>query len=327
MKRKSAMVITTMGVLIVIFILGVAIKHSPGIRKIQNKSPLPPISQNTTGEAQAKGGEGQSQNQSASGPISQLPWNNDKVFLEAQERNQAKVCLGAYQTVLPDPLPGEEENVHLGARLLSGTVVLPGQIFSQNAAIGPYSEERGFRAGPTYVGSQLKTTTGGGVCKLASTLYNVAVLSNLSIIERHAHSMPVPYVPYGQDATVSYGSKDFKFRNDTNFPVLIWAQGIDNVLYIAFYGQIQPPRIEWQHEFIERYKSSTLYRTNKLIHQGDQKVAMEGMDGGVVRSSIKIFSDSSHWTMKTMGLSYYSPLPRVVEKGGMTPAISESGKQ
>jgi hypothetical protein len=111
--------------------------------------------------------------------------------------------------VLKDPLPGEESNVHLAAKILSGAIVNPGEIFSQNERIGPYSESRGFQKGPTYNGSKLSTTIGGGVCKIASTLYNAAILSNLPIVERHPHGMPVPYVPYGQDATVSYGKIDF----------------------------------------------------------------------------------------------------------------------
>ncbi|HEX9061941.1 MAG TPA: VanW family protein, partial [Clostridia bacterium] len=164
-----------------------------------------------------------------SGEITSVPWENDSEFTESIKKNNTPVLMAAYRTVLKDPLPGEEENVHLGARMLKGKVLMPGEVFSQNKSIGPYTTERGFRKGPTYVGSTLTTTIGGGVCKIASTLYNTTVLSNLKVEERYAHGMPVPYVPYGQDATVAYGSRDFKFRNTENFPVTIWAQGIDNV--------------------------------------------------------------------------------------------------
>ena len=58
--------------------------------------------------------------------------------------------------------------------------------------------------------------------------------SNLEIIERHNHSMPVAYVPYGQDATVAYGIKDFKFKQHP-FPILIWAEGIGNRLCIPIW--------------------------------------------------------------------------------------------
>ena len=194
--------------------------------------------------------------------------------------------LGGYTTVQKDPRPGEEYNVHLAAEMLAGIVVKPGSIFSQNTAIGPYTENRGFREGPTYVGTMVTTTVGGGVCKVASTLYNVAVLSNVKIVERHNHTMPVPYVPYGQDATVSYGNKDFRFMNTTGSDILIWAKGVDNVLSIAFYGSKPAPAVEWI-QVLETAKAPVMYRINTTWEKM-KKGLMEGMDGAVVRSWVRI---------------------------------------
>jgi vancomycin resistance protein YoaR len=71
--------------------------------------------------------------------------------------------------------------------------------------------------------------------------------------------MPVSYVPYGQDATVFYGSYDFKFKNNSFSPILIWAQAIDDTLYIGFYGNYTPPKIEWHHEVLDTRKTTTIY--------------------------------------------------------------------
>ena len=223
--------------------------------------------------------------------------------------------MAAYRTVLNDPLPGEEENVHLAARLLKGTVVQPGKIFSQNTTIGPYSKARGFQEGPLYIGTQLRKTIGGGVCKIASTLYNVTVLSNLEVIERHAHGMPVPYVPYGQDATVSYGSKDFKFKNNTANPILIWAQGIDNTLYIAFYSKQTAPRVEWHHNVLKSQKAEVIYRNTKDLPVGKKLVAVKGMDGALIDSWVTIYERNGTNRNKSLGKSNYLPLPEVVEQG------------
>lgn len=249
-----------------------------------------------------------------SGPVTELPWEADREFIKARLRNDTNVLLGAYRTVLRDPLPGEEYNVHLAASLLAGSVIKPGAIFSQNSAIGPFTEEKGFEKGPTYIGTTLTTTIGGGVCKIASTLYNVAVLSNLKIIERHNHSMPVPYVPYGQDATVAYGVKDIRFRNETGSDIMIWAQGIDNVLYMAFYGSQPGPTIEWTHEVVEVRKAPVKYRINPQLGIDEQKPVLEGMDGAVVKSWVTI-STSNSVNVKYMGVSDYKPMPHLVEKG------------
>ncbi len=245
-----------------------------------------------------------------------VPWTDNPDFKQIAKEHDAIIEMANYCTVLIDPLPGEETNVHIAADLLKGTVVKPGKVFSQNASIGPYNQSKGFQPGPFYAGNQLRSTVGGGVCKISSTLYNVAILANLPITQRHPHSMPVPYVPLGQDATVSYGVKDLRFLNNTDFPILIWAQGIENRLYIGFYGQDHPPHITWHHEIIRRIKTHTILHTDYTADAGTEKVIIEGMDGAVVKNWITV-RDYTQGSIKTknLGTDYYSPLPTVIEKG------------
>lgn len=249
-----------------------------------------------------------------SGPEVLLPWSNNARFLQAQVKHNAFIPMAAYRTVLHDPLPGEENNVHLAARMLCGAVVKPGQVFSQNNALGPYSSERGFQPGPVYIGSKISRTIGGGVCKISSTLYNVAVLADLPIIERHPHGMPVPYVPYGQDATVSMGIKDLRFKNNTSHPILIWAEAIENTLYIGFYGSSKPPRVTWQHEFLNSIPAPIIYRYNPLLNKASQKTILEGMEGAAVRSTVLVEHPDGRTEIKSRGISYYNPIPAIVER-------------
>lgn len=250
-----------------------------------------------------------------SGPVTVLPWDNDEKFLTVRTANKANNLIAAYKTVLLDPLPGEETNVYLAARLLCGTVVKENTVFSMNKTIGPYTVNRGFKKGPTYAGTKLITTTGGGICKIATTLYNTAVLSNLPIIERHYHNMPVSYVPYGQDATVYYGSYDFKFKNNTSSPILIWAKGIEDTLYIGFYGSYIPPKVEWQHETLDKITTTTIYQKSKNLPHGTRRTAVHGMDGRKVNSSVVITYPDGKKEIKKMGISNYKPLPYIIEIG------------
>lgn len=225
------------------------------------------------------------------------------------------MAMAIYRTVLKDPLPGEENNVHLAAKRLCGTVVKEGQVFSQNNALGPYSRERGFQSGPVYLGNRVGQTTGGGVCKISSTLYNLAIMADLLIIERHPHSMPVPYVPYGQDATVSMGVKDLRFKNDSGHPILIWAKAIENTLYIGFYGSTKPPHVTWQHEFLNSTPSPIIYRYNPQLGHAAQQTVMEGMEGATVRTTVLVEYPNGHTETKSRGISYYNPIPTIVERG------------
>jgi vancomycin resistance protein YoaR len=247
-----------------------------------------------------------------SGP---LIWENDRRFHEVCAKYKTSIRMSAFQTTLPDPLPGEEYNVALAADILAGTVIQPGKIFSANQTVGPYNSKRGFREGPTYLGTQLIKTTGGGVCKIASTLYNVATLANLKIIERRQHGMLVPYVPPGQDATVSEGNKDFKFKNNTYHPIIIWADTKENTLYMAIYGQTKPPKVIWHHKILARQEFKTVYRYNRSLKPGEEKVVLEGAEGLTVKNWLTIEEPGGVVTRKDLGMDYYRPMLRIIERG------------
>ncbi|MHB1421002.1 MAG: VanW family protein [Bacillota bacterium] len=243
-----------------------------------------------------------------------LPWEASVDFLRFKEKHGELVRMAAFRTVLPDPLPGEEFNVHLAAERLSGTVIQPGEIFSQNQRLGPYTASRGFRKGPTYMGSNIIESYGGGVCKIASTLYNVVVYSNLQVIERHPHGMTVPYVPPGQDATVSFGNRDFRFMNNTVSPIIIWSMAEGNTLYISIYGKSTPPKVIWHHRTLNQEQYYPVYRFNPSLPKGEKKVIIPGSNGLTVKSWVTIQKEVGRVEIKDMGISYYRPMVEVIEQ-------------
>lgn len=243
-----------------------------------------------------------------------LPWEGEPRFEQAVIANDAPFLLAAYHISLPQPTPGELHNVQLAAQKLAGTVVAPAAVFSQNQSLGPYTSENGFQEGPILKGTQTVNSTGGGVCKIASLLYNLAVMSNLPVLERHCHSLTVPYVPPGQDATVFYGVKDLRFKNNTDNPLLIWAATLDNSLYLAFYGNSIPPPVSWRHEVSRRVEYWTIYRRNSALPPGVEQVVIPGQDGCFVRSWAIVEGPDGPETV-VLGDSWYNALPQVVEQG------------
>lgn len=252
---------------------------------------------------------------SAAESVYALPWEKSPDFQKAATRAGVHIRMSLFSATLRDPLPGELNNVAHAAKLLSGTVIQPGDTFSQNKQLGPYTLGKGYLKGPTYSGNRIITTVGGGVCKIASVLYNNARLSNMQIVERHNHSLTVPYVPPGQDATVYYGSRDIKFRNNTGGPVLIWANVYGKTLRMAFYGQQVSPKVTWHHETLKTLKSHTVYQYNPTLAAGTEKVLAPGQDGVIVRSWITIKYFNGFEMKKDLGKNYYSPSPRIVERG------------
>jgi hypothetical protein len=134
---------------------------------------------------------------------------------------------------------GENHNNMLNAvqaaAYLNGITIAPGQVFSYNQTVGPRSAERGFVIGYAISGDRHVPARGGGVCRTSTVLYGAVLNAGLTVIERHAHSKPVGYVPVGRDAAVSYGAADFKFRNQLPHPVRIEAGGTVRQLQVTLW--------------------------------------------------------------------------------------------
>jgi vancomycin resistance protein YoaR len=248
------------------------------------------------------------------GPVGEpLPWTGNPQVETLKQKYHTPVLVAAYKARLAEPIMAEAHNISHAADLLAGTVVPPGDVFSQNSRIGPYTGERGFKVGPMYVGNRIVPAMGGGVCKISSLLYNVVILSDLQVVERHPHSMTVPYVPAGQDATVAYGTCDFRFQNTSGAPILIWADMVDDTLYIAFYGQKKPPLVTWRHETLSRSRFRTEMIFNPSLPPGTEKEIIPGQEGVVVRSWLTIETEDGKVTRRDLGTNRYQACPRVVE--------------
>ena len=112
-------------------------------------------------------------------------------------------------------------NLILAANKINGTVVMPGEVFSYNQVVGERTIAAGYKEAPIYVNGEVVDGLGGGICQVTSTLYNAVVLANLEIVERSNHQFVPSYVKASRDATVVYGSIDFKFKNNRNYPIKI----------------------------------------------------------------------------------------------------------
>jgi vancomycin resistance protein YoaR len=122
--------------------------------------------------------------------------------------------------------PGDRNrtyNLRKVAERLDGAYIAPGEVFSFNGWVGERKASEGFREAIVYKQGKMVKDTAGGLCQVSSTLYNVALLAGLPIVERSRHSLTVHYVPLGRDATVYWGQHDLRFRNDTGMPLYIRA--------------------------------------------------------------------------------------------------------
>ena len=131
--------------------------------------------------------------------------------------------LASFQTKHTDNA-NRNTNLKLACQAINDTILMPGETFSFNNCLGERTSQKGYKPAGTYVGNELVDTVGGGICQISSTLYNCALLADLQIVDRINHGLPVNYVDYGLDATVSWGYPDFKFKNNLDFPIKLQAE-------------------------------------------------------------------------------------------------------
>lgn len=127
-------------------------------------------------------------------------------------------------------------NLILACEALDGYIVKPGATFSFNEVVGERTAAKGYREATVFSGMESKPEVGGGVCQVASTLYVCTLYADLEVVERAVHTFVVDYVPKGLDATVYWGHLDYKFRNNTDYPIRIDASVHDGVVDISFVG-------------------------------------------------------------------------------------------
>ena len=127
-------------------------------------------------------------------------------------------------------------NLTLAANKINGTVVMPGETFSYNTVVGERTIAAGYKEAPIYVSGQVVDGLGGGICQITSTLYNAVVFANLEIVERSNHQFVPSYVSASRDATVVYGSIDFKFKNNRNYPIKLVCSVSGGIAKFDIYG-------------------------------------------------------------------------------------------
>ena len=201
---------------------------------------------------------------------------------------------------------GRTTNLKLASSKINGYVLMPGETFSYNDVVGERTVEAGFQMAGVYSNGQEVEGLGGGICQISSTLYNIAVKSNLEIVERENHLFLTGYLPAGQDATVVYGSIDFKFKNTRDYPVKIVSTVEGGYVTMKMYGlkEENEPTITFETVYHQTLYPETVYQDTTTLAPGQTRVQSSGRNGcksttykvvrqnGVVVSRTELSSDT-----------------------------------
>lgn len=225
--------------------------------------------------------------------------------------------LAKFTTRYDESIENRANNIHLSSEKISGTILMPGETFSYNKIVGERTAKAGYKEASVYMGGKVVNGIGGGICQVSSTLYNAVLLANLEIIERRNHYFITSYVSSSRDATVSYGSIDFKFKNTRNYPIKIECMSKNGICQVFIYGMEE--EVEYEVEIEDQitevipYTTKTI-KTNELA-EGESIIAQKGVNG-YKSEAYRILKLNGKIISKTLlSKDSYNPLQEVIKVG------------
>lgn len=191
-----------------------------------------------------------------------------KMTIQELRKDECPDLLATYYTEYNTGNVGRSSNLELAAKFINESPILqPGDVFSFNKTVGERTQERGFSKATVYSSEGTDEDYGGGICQVSSTLYYTTVLANLKSEERHNHMFTVNYMKntkredfIGNDATVNWGTLDFKFSNSKQYPIRIEFITAGGVLTCNIYGTWDGYTADLGIQDISSTRFSTIYR-------------------------------------------------------------------
>ena len=209
-------------------------------------------------------------------------------------------------------------NIHLAADLLDNSIVKAnGGEWSFNDTAGDCNEERGFLAAGSIVNGVTTDEIGGGICQVATTVFNAVYESGLPITERHNHSLYISSYPEGRDAAVSYDTLDLRWENETSSDILLKTSYTDSSLTVTLYGVSPGYTVETETgEWVDGDEPSTIYTYDSNYPVGYQYTKTTGRNGHSIDVTRIVTDKSGTEVRRDLFSSDYDPTDEVIVRGG-----------
>jgi len=208
-------------------------------------------------------------------------------------------------------------NVRLASAAFDGTVLNSGDVFSYNDTVGQRTAAKGYKAAPAYVQGETVDEIGGGVCQPSSTLYYACLLANLEITDRYAHRYIPSYITRGMDATVSWGGPDYKFTNNTKYPLKVTAKYKDNYLTVQLWGtKTDDLTVKMTYDTLSTTPFKEVEQLDPTLAPGVRQVKVTPYVGYKVKTYRNIFDGSGNLVSSQVeDISDYKSRDRLVLVG------------
>ena len=231
----------------------------------------------------------------------------DKSVAEIRSNMQE---IGSYSTVSTNTANGTY-NMARALSKANGTVIPAGGTFSFNGTVGNCNAANGFKPAHGIQNGKLIDVYGGGICQASTTIYGAALRAGATIVQRYNHSIQSTYCPIGLDATVSWGGADFKFKNNTEYPMYLICGANGRTMYATIYGYQSP---EYDKVEIKSWKTETIkapttpeYVVDSSLKKGQKKLDVSARNGARASAQRIFYKNGKVVRTENLPSSYYRP--------------------
>lgn len=216
--------------------------------------------------------------------------------------------LGSYKTTFNTGQVARSQNIYLASSKINNLILMPGEEFSYNNVVGERTKEAGFEIASVYMNNEVVDGIGGGICQVSSTLYCAVLYADLEVVERKNHQLTVSYVPLGQDATIDYGNIDFRFRNNTDYPIKIISRAGGAQIEVSIVGYREKPvKVTIKNITVSTIPPGIVEEEDPTLPLGEKKVKTQGSYGSIVETYKEVTVDGVKGNPKLISKSTYSP--------------------
>lgn len=204
-----------------------------------------------------------------------------------------------------DKARNRTHNLRVASAKLDGLVIAPGETFDFNAVVGDRTRAAGFKKAPVIAYGKLVDGMGGGTCQVASTLHAAVFFAGLPVLTRHPHSRPSHYIKMGLDAAVAYGSLNFRFRNDRDYPIVLGVTVESGRVRAAIHGKHQDRSVTFIRRIDEALRFPEKEQDDPKLPRGLRILSQRGVPGFKVTRLRVVHSNATGYAIREKSQDTY----------------------
>lgn len=230
--------------------------------------------------------------------------------------------MASYTTYYTNSSSAENRNfnIHRAADAINNSVATAnGGQWAFNEITGDCNEEAGYKKATVIIEDQLEDSAGGGICQVASTVFNAVYEAGLPVIERHNHTLQMASYPDGRDAAVSFGTLDLRWKNETGSDILLQTSHTDTSVTVSLFGpsldySVKTETGDWEEG--DKYRIKV--KEDETLAEGVSYVKTAGVDGKEIKVVRTVTDENGDMVLQDAFYSVYSPVDEIIVAGPNT---------